>query len=186
MMEADHAMLVREDLKRFRNEYCKPVQIRVLNVIRHWVDQHWYDFEWNRDLLEKLQVFLETVKGKAMKKYVESIYKAINRKLESAALERQITFERQPPPIEWHMTQNPEEFDLMTLHPIEIARQVTLLEFDLYRAVKPSELVGSVWIKKAKNITSPNLLKMVHHSTIFTFWLEKCILQAENFEVSDI
>ena len=77
----DMATLVREDLKRFRNEYCKPVQIRVLNVIRHWVDQHWYDFDWNRDLLVRLRIFLETVKGKAMKKYVESIHKAIARRV---------------------------------------------------------------------------------------------------------
>ena len=59
---------------------------------------------------------------------------------------------------------------LLQLHPIEIARQVTLLEFDLYRAVQPSELVGSVWIKKDKNKTSPNLLKMIHHSTMVSYW----------------
>ena len=71
----------RDDLKRFRNEYVKPVQIRVLNVIRHWVDQHWYDFELNRDLLARLRCFLESVKGKAMKKYVESIDKTIQRRV---------------------------------------------------------------------------------------------------------
>ena len=54
---------------------------RVLNVVRHWIDQHWYDFEWNQNLLDRLQRFLETVKGKAMRKCVESIHKAINRRV---------------------------------------------------------------------------------------------------------
>jgi len=51
------------------------------------------------------------------------------------------------------------------LHPIEIARQLTLLEFDLYRVVKPSEMVGSVWMKKDRTTTSGNLLRMMQHST---------------------
>ena len=54
---------------------------RVLNVLRHWVDQHWYDFEMDKDLQTKFVSFLDSVKGKAMKKGADTIHKIISRKV---------------------------------------------------------------------------------------------------------
>nr|KAG5688352.1 hypothetical protein BaRGS_032920 [Batillaria attramentaria] len=112
---------IREDLKRFRKEYVKPVQFRVVNVLRHWVDHHFYDFERDKSLLDKLQNFLNKIKGKAMRKMADCIVKVIHRRilyvslqLESVNTEREFTHQGKPPAIEWHLTRKIEEFELMT------------------------------------------------------------------------
>ncbi|XP_038219839.1 protein son of sevenless, partial [Zerene cesonia] len=183
----------REDWKRYRKEFQQPVKFRVINVLRHWVDQHFYDFERDPALLDKLKEFLESVDGKPMKKWVQSVLKIVQRKSaggggaggggggEAEGVAH--VFDRLPPAPCRHLAE-PERFRWhpLALHPLELARQLTLLEFQLYRQVKPSELVGAVWTKKDKEKTSPNLLKIIKHTTNFTRWMEKWIVESENVE----
>ena len=178
------------DMKRFRTEYSQPVQFRVVNVLKHWVDQHFYDFQNDTDLLNKLNSFLKQIQSRNMRKWVEVIKMNVDRKLGNEEYNKTILFDfdRSPPEIERHLEDRKEQIqkeewpELLTYHPIEFARQLTLLDFQYYRAVKPSELVDLAWMKKEKYERSPNLIKMIRHTTNFTNYLKKLIVQTENLE----
>ena len=50
---------------------------RVLNVLRHWVENHYYDFEQDPADLNHLKTFVGTVKAKNVQKWVSSIHRAL-------------------------------------------------------------------------------------------------------------
>ncbi len=52
---------------------------RVLNVLRHWVEFHYYDFEREPELLEKLKAFVSAAKSKNIQKWVQSILRGLQK-----------------------------------------------------------------------------------------------------------
>nr|CAB3266485.1 son of sevenless homolog 1 [Phallusia mammillata] len=175
-------IVTREDLKRFRKEYLQPIQLRVMNVLRQWLEYHWYDFESDPDLLQRVRDFVAKGRGKNMQKWVRTMSKIIAKKMDCEEETPIHLFTEDPPVVEWHLAHDIDKFTIMTLHPVEIARQLTLHEFSLYRKVKSSELVENVWTKAGKEQNSPNLLQMIHFSTTITRWVMVSILTTKNIE----
>jgi son of sevenless-like protein len=49
----------------------------------------------------------------------------------------------------------------LAFHPEEIARQITLIESELFNSIKPWECIGQSWVKKDKETKAPNILGMI-------------------------
>ncbi|VDL80810.1 unnamed protein product [Nippostrongylus brasiliensis] len=187
-----------QSYQRFRKEYERPIQRRVLSVLHQWVKNHWYDFENDPTLLEALERFLQTSCDQKLtnqhKKFCKNIITLIEKKQKQQESEGHVNtafdFEdtnafqpKKPEPV-WHAAKQGDvaNYDLLTLHPLEIGRQLTLLHFDLYRAIKPIELVGAAWTKHDKYRRSPQLLKLTDHSTLLTYWVSRSIVETESLE----
>lgn len=143
--------LERESIKRFQREYVQPIKLRVLNVIRQWIKNHFDDFDCDQDhmLLQNLVRFLFLVKERSLRKWVKVILLKIHKKgiillknpkeQNQAEIQRKnsFAFNNRPPKIIHHLEAEipVAEFHLLNLHPLELARQLTLFESSLFKTV---------------------------------------------------
>lgn len=87
---------------------------RVLNVLRHWVEFHYYDFERHPKLLLKLRSFVGSVKSKSMQKWVISINRSLQKKDAQPSAFKHV-FSSKAEPGEWHIAKKNEEYHLLTV-----------------------------------------------------------------------
>jgi len=49
--------------------------------------------------------------------------------------------------------------------PLEVARQITIIEFEMFKAIKPTEFLDQAWLSKEKEKLAPGILSMTKWST---------------------
>jgi hypothetical protein len=151
-----------EDLKRFQETMQRPIRLRVFNVLKHWLTNHYYDFELDNQLVHRLIQFLDEVMEPAgMLSSAEQLRKLLRKKIKGATKQKQIMLdpERIPKPLHPVDTQN---ISFEEIDPKEAARQICLIEQELYRAIRPRECLNQAWNHKTlKETAAPNILAMI-------------------------
>lgn len=76
-----------------------------------------------------------------------------------------------------------EEFHFLNIDPMEMARQITIQSFDIFKAIRPTECINQSWEKTDKLTTSLNICKFTKITNGITNWVATRILEAA--EVKD-
>jgi len=63
------------------------------------------------------------------------------------------------------------DVSLNDIHPVEMARQLCLIDQELYQAIKPSELLHLNWTREKKAELSPNVIRMIHQFNTLGQWV---------------
>jgi RasGEF domain/RasGEF N-terminal motif len=140
------------------------VRVKTLAVLRYWVDTYWPDFHHNDEaLLKRLVLFLADHVAPVMDQGANQVTSTIVKKQEEGA-ERStdqtagkgllLAAGAMPKPN--LMKKDGSEiaansaWKFRDVPAVEVARQLTLMEFALFRRIHPWELSGQAWAKDAK------------------------------------
>lgn len=70
----------------------------------------------------------------------------------------------------------------LALNESEIARQLTLIEFKIFEAIEPTELLNQSWNKAELQHRAPNVLDMISRGNRLSFWVASMILWLDSIE----
>ncbi|KAJ3437416.1 ras guanine nucleotide exchange factor i-related [Anaeramoeba flamelloides] len=158
----------------------KCIQIRVCNVIKLWVLSNWKDF--SSSMQKELNNFLnKTLKQDKHQVIAQTLQKAIDRQ-KAQVSEKYRTSQKVAPP-EPKVPKNifSPNLSVFDVDEEEIARQITLIEFDIFKTIRPKELLNLAWSKPKLKHRAPNVIRFIEKFNSNSRWAQQTILQYDKF-----
>lgn len=185
--------LINQDI----NKKMASLVLRMLNTIRVWVQDHSYDF--NNHLNASMMNFIYRQVGRLcqMEKQSSSGYISIANKIKERIeanlinngesrekLEKMFSRERAQPryPSKWSEADEKKPFNIKQWEPSEIAKQITLLESNIFTAIEPKEFFGLGWTKKDKMTRAPNISHLTEQFNNLSTFVASDIVCEENIK----
>eukprot|EP01121_Diplochlamys_sp_Union-15-3_P006231 TRINITY_DN1672_c1_g1_i1.p1 TRINITY_DN1672_c1_g1~~TRINITY_DN1672_c1_g1_i1.p1 ORF type:complete len:1125 (+),score=211.21 TRINITY_DN1672_c1_g1_i1:27-3401(+) len=167
-----------------KNEDDPVIPLRVFNVFRTWMDKHWYDFSKDRVVIDTTKEFFDYVKSKpkfakAVEKIIITLQKKTVEKRDEPGTRKYNFSQKTPRPI---LPQNvgPGGLSLMDISALEMARQMTLIEFDMWTKIQHWECLKQAWTKSDKEEKAPNICAMISRFNVVSKWVATEICSVEN------
>lgn len=88
--------------------------------------------------------------------------------------------DKPPPPRPFKKPPNPPA--LVCFDPLEVARQLVLLDFPFFKAIQPHELLNTAWTSKNKETAAPNVIAMINRFNHVSYWAITEILRQPNLK----
>lgn len=150
----------------------------VLHILHLWVDlEKGADFAANAELSKQFEDFVDLI-GKKNSKAAKELKESLAAALEALqnppepdvhnAPVAQLTKKKFPPGVVPPVTE---------MEPLELAKQMTLMEATLLRKVRAKEFHGTAWAKKDAEVRAPNLTKVININNQLSNWMITEILK---------
>ncbi|KAJ3412893.1 hypothetical protein HDV05_008757 [Chytridiales sp. JEL 0842] len=164
-----------EDYKVWLEKKLTPIRLRVFNTLKLWLESYWVE-EYDSNVLNDILVFAQGPLSEFQPSIAPRLISLVQSKLNGMAQGPQGSTTYRPPRRVNNGEAPPaiipkvavQKLTLMDIDPLEVARQLTLLQTRLFCGIHPMELIGQAWSKKGG--VAPNVRGMTDLSNKITSW----------------
>jgi son of sevenless len=172
------------EIEYFKRVKLAPVQIKVFGVLKKWLEEHYSDFKEDSELRKRLadmiDEMIERSLGPWAAKSARSLKKLMERMQAGMGISMQSTDDYPKPLVPVDLPAN--HFSLIQCKPLEIARQLCLINFQTFKNITPREFLNQAWTKKNKHELAPNIMSMIDQFNRLTCWVQNEILSQNDLE----
>ncbi|KAI8997908.1 ras guanine nucleotide exchange factor domain-containing protein [Gaertneriomyces semiglobifer] len=182
------AGLAPEQEQQWVSQKLTPVRLRVFNVLKNWLENYALDTDSNDVLaVDMVRVFAEETMKEVMASAAAQLLRILNKMTlngGNASTRKLVQNNREcPPPI---LPRNLNRIKFLELDPLEVARQLTVMESGLYARIMPSEFLKQAWSETAGDKDgkgkSVNVRAMIATSNQITGWVASSILMEKDLK----
>lgn len=167
-------MQVPEDLDEVVKQKIKQ---RVIIAFKNWIE--FYSTRYSDGLLDRFEEIERDISNDpTLQKFSPILRTSLNKQKEEAQrieeYEQQIQTERRG-------TKN-LGFDIWAMDELQIAEQLTILEFEVFSKIQSTEFFGQGWNKKNGRELAPNIMKMIDNFNNVACWVASSIVQVKKLK----
>lgn len=183
----------------FKSTRALPIRLRVFNSLKMWINMSPHEFTCDEVLVQRLERFIRDTMEPALPTAANSVRKMLDATLDRQAAEarrsssgvigsasaaaRSARFVQDMPETKLPPgpLPPPEGIDLLQLDPTEVARQMTLVDWEYFKAIQPRECLDQCWTKPETGPTqAPNLLAMIERANEISHWVTMSVLRGDD------
>ncbi|ORZ00224.1 ras guanine nucleotide exchange factor domain-containing protein [Syncephalastrum racemosum] len=176
--------LTDEEMEQWTQKKRKLVRLRVFNVLKNWLELYYN--EDDHVILDGLLEFTNTSIRSTLSFSADQLERLIKMRKEDESqggLKKMVlTLPDPPEPI---MPRNRKKFKLMDIDTLEMARQLTIMDFKLYSSIRPVECLDKAWSRDPNDENgnvAVNIRASIEYCNQVTSWVSDSILSQSDIK----
>ncbi|CAG8579779.1 2402_t:CDS:2, partial [Funneliformis caledonium] len=164
------------ELEIWQERKQTPIRLRVFNIMKSWLENYYIDDD-DALCLERVKEFANTTMYDNLAFAAVSLTKVISKRQQQpkdAVFKAMVMTNSNLPPSPI-LPKQIKRLKFLDLDPLEIARQLTLIESKLYNKIRPIECLDKAWSKGEGEIAA-NIKSMIESSNKITGWVTESVL----------